>query len=511
MRRWFAFSIDLALVAVATFGAQLLKDNLDFYPTRLPTLLPYMAFSVCMAAVVLPALGTVRAIWRFTSVGDYFRILVATAIIVSGAELIGFAFNRLDGIARSLPILQGILIIALLVGARVLMRLQYTRFANSEQVAEPLRPGSGEMVLVVGISRLTELYLRSVAELAPARVHVAGLLARRDRHTGLSVHQVPVLGTPEQLSTVIRNLEVHGVFINRVVVATTFESLSNEAREALHDVENTDRIRVDFLAEQLGLDPNSRTKSGLDTQDVEPADVFNISSEQRASIDTRPYWRIKRAVDFVAALTLLVVAFPAIFAVGLLVAIDIGFPVAFWQQRPGMRGRPFKLYKFRTMAAAHDDAGRRLSDDERVSTIGRALRRTRLDELPQLFNILTGAMSFVGPRPLLPVDQPAEYAARLLVRPGLTGWAQVGGGRAVSAADKAALDIWYVRNASFRLDLRILLHTVHMVVFGERTNLTAIDSAWTELTRAGICAPHVAERWRSQAAKSGSGRVQQAA
>ena len=96
------------------------------------------------------------------------------------------------------------------------------------------------------------------------------------------------------------------------------------------------------------------------------------------------------------------------------------------------------------------------------------MRRTRLDELPQLINILLGQMSFIGPRPLLPVDQPADYAARLVVRPGLTGWAQVKGGRDISPADKAALDIWYVHNASLALDARILLNTVAMVLFGER-------------------------------------------
>jgi hypothetical protein len=155
----------------------------------------------------------------------------------------------------------------------------------------------------------------------------------------------------------------------------------------------------------------------------------------------------------------------------------------------GARGRPFKLYKFRTMAAAHDSAGNCVPDEERLSAIGRILRRTRLDEVPQLYNILVGEMSFVGPRPLLPVDQPAAFAARLLVRPGLTGWAQVKGGRVISAADKAALDVWYARNASLALDLRILAETVPMVLFGERVCQQSIDRAWSELRCSGICEP----------------------
>lgn len=101
--------------------------------------------------------------------------------------------------------------------------------------------------------------------------------------------------------------------------------------------------------------------------------------------------------------------------------------------------------------------------------------------------ILTGEMSFIGPRPLLPVDQPAAYAARLHVRPGLTGWAQVKGGREISAADKAALDVWYTQNASLALDLEIIARTVTMVLFGEGVDVIAIQRAWRELQQAGIC------------------------
>jgi lipopolysaccharide/colanic/teichoic acid biosynthesis glycosyltransferase len=161
----------------------------------------------------------------------------------------------------------------------------------------------------------------------------------------------------------------------------------------------------------------------------------------------------------------------------MLVVLDVGRPALFWQLRPGALGRPFKLCKFRTMRAAHDSEGRRIPDDKRQSILGRFLRRSRADELPQLFHILTGEMSFVGPRPLLPADQAPQHPGRLAVRPGLTGWAQVNGGREVSADDKAAMDIWYVHNASFRLDLVVIARTVRMVLLGERTNRAAVSQA----------------------------------
>ena len=149
--------------------------------------------------------------------------------------------------------------------------------------------------------------------------------------------------------------------------------------------------------------------------------------------------------------------------------------------RPGLYGRPFKLYKFLTMRAAHDKRLGRIPDDQRSSAVGRMFRRTRLDELPQLYNVLIGDMSLVGPRPLLPCDQSPEYAARLLMRPGITGWAQVNGGRIISTFDKLILDIWYVQNVSFVLDLRIAVRTMKMILFGDRINTDAINQARNQL------------------------------
>ncbi len=188
-------------------------------------------------------------------------------------------------------------------------------------------------------------------------------------------------------------------------------------------------------------------------------------------------------MDAAVALLCLVGFSPIMVFVGIVVLLDCGSPMIFWQQRPGARGRPIKVLKFRTMGPARDGAGRALSDADRVSGVGRLLRRLRLDELPQILNVLSGDMSLVGPRPLLPVDQPSAPAARLQFRPGLTGWAQIKGGRHISSEDKAALDLWYIKNASFRLDMVILAHTVRMVLFGERVDRHAIHEAWQALRR----------------------------
>jgi len=156
---------------------------------------------------------------------------------------------------------------------------------------------------------------------------------------------------------------------------------------------------------------------------------------------------------------------------------DVGAPVIFWQERIGRNGRKFLLYKFRTYRAPFDSLGRPIPEKERLSRIGRAVRATRLDEIPQLVNILRGHMSLIGPRPLLPIDQPEDPQTRLSVSPGVTGWAQVNGGNLVTTEEKNALDIWYIRKASLGLDLRIALRTVGYFFQGERKDRAAIEEA----------------------------------
>lgn len=170
----------------------------------------------------------------------------------------------------------------------------------------------------------------------------------------------------------------------------------------------------------------------------------------------------KRLFDILASGLGLLVLWPLLLVIAGLVAIDLGRPVLFRQQRPGRGGEPFTLIKFRTMRDAVDAAGRRLPDAERLTRFGRFLRASSLDELPELWNVLKGEMSLVGPRPLL-IQYLDRYtplqARRHEVRPGITGWAQVNGRNALSWEEKFGLDVWYVDNGTFLLDLRIIVLT----------------------------------------------------
>lgn len=176
---------------------------------------------------------------------------------------------------------------------------------------------------------------------------------------------------------------------------------------------------------------------------------------------------MKRLFDILISVTALVVLFLPLLFLYFLIKKKIGSPVLFRQQRPGLNGEPFEMIKFRTMSNAIDSNGVLLSDALRLTKVGRILRTTSLDELPELWNVLKGDMSLVGPRPLLiqylPLYTP-EQARRHDVRPGITGWAQVNGRNAISWDEKFALDVWYVDHRSLWLDVRILWLTVRKVL-----------------------------------------------
>lgn len=182
---------------------------------------------------------------------------------------------------------------------------------------------------------------------------------------------------------------------------------------------------------------------------------------------------LKRAFDIAASTSALVVLSPVLAITAYKVKKELGSPVLFRQIRPGLHGKPFEMVKFRTMKDATDKEGNALPNSERLTEFGKKLRASSIDELPELWNVLKGDMSLVGPRPLLMEYLPlynAEQAKRHNVRPGVTGYAQVNGRNSLSWEDKFKLDIWYVEHQSFLLDMKILLKTVKKVIIKDGIN-----------------------------------------
>ena len=179
---------------------------------------------------------------------------------------------------------------------------------------------------------------------------------------------------------------------------------------------------------------------------------------------------IKRVFDIIFALIAVVLLSPVFLVVSIVIVISDGFPVFFTQVRPGKNGVPFKLHKFRSMKKAQDQKIELSTDGERITKFGYFLRRTSVDELPELFSVLEGKMSIVGPRPLLMQyleRYSGEQARRHEVLPGITGWAQINGRNTISWEEKFRLDIWYVDHWTFCLDIKIILQTVWKVIKGE--------------------------------------------
>jgi len=196
-------------------------------------------------------------------------------------------------------------------------------------------------------------------------------------------------------------------------------------------------------------------------------DIIDCQSMSESGGMLMSYTSIKRLFDLAATIPLLLILSPFLLIVALLVRVKLGAPILFRQKRPGLHGKPFLMFKFRTMTDARDKRGNLLSDAERLTPFGRFLRSTSLDELPELFNVLKGEMSLIGPRPLLMqyLDRyTPEQMRRHEARPGITGWAQINGRNAITWEEKFALDVWYVDNFSFFLDLKILLLTVFKIL-----------------------------------------------
>jgi lipopolysaccharide/colanic/teichoic acid biosynthesis glycosyltransferase len=292
---------------------------------------------------------------------------------------------------------------------------------------------------------------------APQQRRVIAVLDEDAAMIGRALSGVQVLGAPHELEAIVGEFAIHGIGTDRIVIAGEADFLS---APVLHEIERfckKRQIELCFLPRMIGVS---------ERKPMTAAAVISHPVESSATFALPAFFRLKRCIDVVGSLALIVLFFPLLVLAGVLVLLDVGPPIFFWQERLGRKGRPFLIYKFRTLKAPFDSSGQPTAGSRRPSAVGRFLRATRLDELPQLLNVLFGEMSFIGPRPLLPEDQPENTSIRLSVRPGISGWAQVNGAKLVTKEKKEKLDEWYVRNSSLWLDLRIAMMTIKLLLRG---------------------------------------------
>ena len=379
------------------------------------------------------------------------------AVILSQfmAILALFTFTRLDGVPRSTPVIQALILLAALIAARTIMRL-----TTADENWPARRPrGVHENIVMIGSTRLSALYIKFLEAYASGQHRVIAVLDDDPQMIGRSVSGVRIVGPAQHLEPVIEEYLEHGIRTDRVIFGGGTDMLSPDAIKEIERICVRRDIRLDFVPALIGL-------SGPEEAMVEAEAEPERSLQDDVALSN--YFRIKHLVDFCVTVLLLLLLLPLLAFVACIVLVDVGSPILFWQQRIGVKGRSFLVHKFRTLKPSYDQQGLPIVGSERMSWIGNLLRATRFDELPQLLNVLVGDMSLIGPRPLLPHDQPPDVSLRLMVRPGISGWAQVNGGSLLSPLEKNELDEWYIRRASFLLDLRIFFMTIRMITMGER-------------------------------------------
>jgi lipopolysaccharide/colanic/teichoic acid biosynthesis glycosyltransferase len=369
--------------------------------------------------------------------------LLAASLVVRGAPAL-----RAHG---QLFVAHAFVLAAAMIGLRIALEMGW-RFGDRKRVRRLSSKAEKNNILIISSGGVFPGLIEALCE--QLRLSNSKLIAILDgdrEYVGRRIKGVNVLGSPWDIESIMEEYKIHGVDIGCVLFAGLISSYPDRLVEKVSEVcrrrQASFHSLFDYLA-HVSSRQIRETERDLGVRDQ--------------GISLPGYLRWKRVVDAFFALLLLVLLLPVFIGVAVIVFADVGAPIIFWQQRLGARGREFFLYKFRTMRSL--GRGEQASDEKRLSRIGQLLRDTSLDELPQLFNVLLGDMSIIGPRPLLPVDQPQDTLVRLSVKPGITGWAQVNGRKNLTPEEKECLDSWYVRNASLGLDFIIVLKTAGMVL-----------------------------------------------
>ena len=430
--------------------------------------LPMVALAALLSAWLF---GSYRAVWRYMGVPEIIRLGQFAIVAVLLFQVGHFLVDRLHGMPRSLPPLQFLVMMFLMLTSRI----AYGELLRRSEAAPTMPP---KPILLVGSGDGAALFIQMLGRRRDRDYDVVGILCDSvGRHR--SIAGVPILGTLADFDRVLANLRVQDMLPARLVVTRPHHELGRDATYHLMQRAYAHRLPVEQLPDLM------RFKSEA------PAAVMPASAVRWTDPVHFPealYPRLKRGSDMLVAALLLAFLSPLLLVAAVTIAVGISGSVMFIQIRPGLHRRPFRLRKFRTMLDPLDADSQRLADADRTPWMGRLLRRSRLDELPQLWNVLVGDMAIIGPRPLLAADlnaMPDHGHARSCTRPGITGWAQVNGGHQLSGEEKLALDLWYIENAGPRLDATIVCRTVAMMLMGEKRNEAAIAIAREALASVG--------------------------
>ena len=447
--RRFLRTVDILSAFLAAPIAVGLRDPSLFSGVRAAPTVGYcfIAFGAALLMVIVFHLG--QSVYRQTSAREARSVVAASLAATALSTVCSFSIYRLDYIPRSLPVIQVLVLCALLLGGRAIatFRRGSRNLCASNYLVD-------SHTLLVSANSYCLSYLKMLDAFNVDRTNLVAILDHNPKLFGRAVLGHPIIGPPSAVARVVGEYQVHGVDVAQVLICENRPKFEDSVWNEIRQFCNSTKVELKFLSDVLGFEL------------AEP--IENKGESEEPEIGSRGYRFAKRAFDLLICVAIAIVISPIVAFVSIGIIIDLGWPIIFWQKRIGYRGRPFLVFKFRTLHALYNRRGDFVEEDRRRSRFGSFLRRTRLDELPQLWNIVCGEMSFVGPRPLLPIDQPKRSQLRLQMKPGVTGWAQINGGKQIAAEEKGALDEWYVRNASVWLDVCIILGTVGTVIFGDR-------------------------------------------
>ena len=444
--RRFLRAIDVVSVFLAGPVAMVLRDPSLFSGPQVGSAVAYCLIGSGAGLLMVIAFHLGKSLRDHLSAREVRSVVAASLAATALTAVAAFSLDRLSYVPRSLPVIQLLVLCSLMLGGRALA-MRRRGFAGGRVKNYSLESHT----LLVGANDFAFSYLKMLDAFDVDRTNIVAILDRNPRLFGRALLSHPILGPPSAIARVVKEYKVHGVDITRVLICENRPKECEGGEGEIAEYCGSAGVAPSYLSDVVGFELR------------EPVEQDEESAGERNN-----YQVLKRAFDLLVSAATAIAIFPVAILIVLGILIDLGWPIIFWQKRLGYRGRPFLIYKFRTLHAPYDRLGNFVEENQRASRFGSFLRRLRLDELPQLWNVFTGDMSFVGPRPLLPIDQPKESQLRLQMRPGVTGWAQINGGREITPEIKGVLDEWYVRNASVSLDLRIILRTVGTVLFGDR-------------------------------------------
>lgn len=455
-RRRYQISVWEALIAVlAPVTALILRGvEFEFSWTLLPALLYCVASALC-GVVGLAYVNISKLRSGYISIEDLLKTFKAAAFSAMAGVIAIFFTAHVHDVPRFVPIIQFFMFSGLITVLNICRRRIFN--PSSRKPAYNFVPGTRvETQLLLGCGPLSVHYTALLDGLPQSARRIAGIVSICGDLVGSTLGKRIVLGPIEHFPEIVAEFKNHGVDIDRIVIAALNPKFQQIAFNHVSQYCEKHSIPVSFLDEIFGT-----TSASIRSAFAESTCRDTVAKKNEIQLMiSNPYLQSRQFYDRVIAILLVTVLLPVLGCIAILTYLDVGRPILFWQQRVGRNGMSIAINKFRTLPhrGAHP-----VDYKSTPSHIGRFLQNTRLDELPQLFDIIAGRLSIIGPRPLLPRDLPHNTGGQESVLPGITGWAQVNGGKLISAEEKIALDYWYMRHASLWLDAVILLKTLRMV------------------------------------------------